>query len=68
MQKCDLTCLIMLPMLVFVCAMLMCVCYALVNSFSMLNSTLGTMFMLITSPNYVLKSYFHVYSLETSFA
>ena len=37
-------------MVVFTCAMLMLVCYALVYSFSMLNSTLGTIFMLITSP------------------
>jgi len=40
----------MLPMLVLVCTMLMIVCYALVISLIMLNSTLGTMFMLITSP------------------
>ena len=51
MQKCELTCLTMLPMLVFACAMLMFVLYALVISLSMLNLTFGTMFMLITSPN-----------------
>jgi len=39
----------MLPMLVLVCTMLMFVCYALVISLIMLNSTLGAMFMLITS-------------------
>ena len=47
-------------MLVLVCAMLMFVCYVLVISLFMLNSTLGTMFMLIISPNLALKSYFHV--------
>jgi len=44
MQRCDLTCLNMLSMLMFVC-------YALVISLSMLNLTFGTMVMLITSPN-----------------
>jgi len=51
MQECELTCLIVFPMLVFVYAMLMFVLDELVISLSMLNSTLGTMFMLITSPN-----------------
>ena len=50
----------MLPMLVFVCTMLILVCYALVIILSMFDSTLGTMFMLIASPNYVLKSHFFV--------
>ena len=56
MQKCDLTCLNMLLMLVVDCAMLMFVFYALVISLSMLNLTFGTMFMLVTSP----IKYFHL--------
>jgi hypothetical protein len=51
MQKCDLTCLNMLPMLMIACAMPMFVFYALVSSLSVLNSTFGTIFMLVTSPN-----------------
>jgi len=39
--------------------MLVLVLYALVISLSMFNSTLGTMFMLIISPKYSLKSYLH---------
>jgi len=49
-KKCDLSGLNRLPRLVLVCTMLVFVLYALVISLSMLNSTLGTMFMLITSP------------------
>jgi len=64
MQKCDLTCLNMLSMLMVASVMLMFVFYALVNSSSMLNSTFGTMFMLVTSPNEVPKSYFHLYALK----
>jgi len=48
MQKCDLTCS---NMLMFAYTMLMFVFYALVNSLSMLISTFGTMFMLVTSSN-----------------
>jgi len=49
MQKCDSSCLNRLPRLVLVYTMLVFVLYALVISLSMLNSALGTMFMLITS-------------------
>ena len=54
MHKYNLTCLIMPSLLMFACTMLLFVFYALVNSSSMLNSTIGTMFMLVTSPNYVI--------------
>jgi len=50
MQKCDLSCLNRPPRLVLVCTMLVFVLYALLISLSMLNSTLGTMLMLIISP------------------
>ena len=50
MQKCDLNYLNRLPMLMFEWTILVFVLYALVISLSMLNLTLGIMFMLITSP------------------
>ena len=57
MQKYDLNCLNRLPMLMFEWTMLVFVLNALVISLSMLNLTLGTMFMLVTSPKYAFKSY-----------
>jgi len=44
-------------MLMFEWTKLVFVLNALVISLSMLNLTLGTMFMLVTSPKYAFKSY-----------
>ena len=48
LQKCVLNCLNRLPLLMFESTMLVFVLNALVNSLSMLNLILGTMFMLVT--------------------
>jgi hypothetical protein len=57
---CCLTCLFMLYMLVFEYEMPLYVFSTLVSGLTLLNSTFGTMFMLIISSHYASKSWFHL--------